>query len=139
MPRLSRKLLSRAYNISPLLPALLRTCRTLPSARNELRWLREHVDTNFPSMKYGEDQNYSLLAHLCRQRSRGVPLQYLLGSQPFGELDIICRPGVLIPRYISPKYSKTRSLTSLGQRLRHTLLILLTLSRVTQHSKALPQ
>jgi len=36
---------------------------------------------------------------LCRKRSKGIPLQYLLGSEFFGELEITCRPGVLIPRY----------------------------------------
>ena len=41
MPRLLHSLLLRARNISPLLPLLLRPCRTLPSARNELRWLRD--------------------------------------------------------------------------------------------------
>lgn len=38
------------------------------------------------------------LVKLVRERARGVPLQYLLGSQPFGELDIKCGKGVLIPR-----------------------------------------
>jgi len=33
-----------------------------------------------------------------RLRSTGVPLQYVLASQPFGNLDILCRRGVLIPR-----------------------------------------
>ena len=27
-------------------------------------------------------------------------MQYLLASQPFGELDIKCERGVLIPRYV---------------------------------------
>lgn len=31
-------------------------------------------------------------------RSKLVPLQYILGSQPFGKLDISCKKGVLIPR-----------------------------------------
>lgn len=35
---------------------------------------------------------------MVRQRERGMPLQYILGSEPFGDLDILCRPGVLIPR-----------------------------------------
>jgi methylase of polypeptide subunit release factors len=100
MPRLSHPLLLRARNISPLLPLLLRTCRTLPSALNELRWLREHV-SEIPerSRKYTFNPR-TLLLHLCHQRARGVPLQYLLGSQPFGELDILCRHGVLIPRFV---------------------------------------
>ncbi|KAI3010646.1 hypothetical protein CBS147346_1411 [Aspergillus niger] len=35
---------------------------------------------------------------MCRARSRGKPLQYILGDQPFGDLDILCRKEVLIPR-----------------------------------------
>ncbi|KAF6241405.1 hypothetical protein HO173_000115 [Letharia columbiana] len=35
---------------------------------------------------------------MCRSRARGKPLQYILGSQPFGEVEILCRRGVLIPR-----------------------------------------
>lgn len=93
MPRLAPDLLARARNISPFLPLLLQTCRTLTSARNELRWLREHVRD-----RELEQRSRISLLKLCRQRARGVPLQYLLGSQPFGELDILCRPGVLIPR-----------------------------------------
>lgn len=40
--------------------------------------------------------------NLVKKRARGVPLQYILGSQPFGDLDILCRKGVLIPRYDTP-------------------------------------
>ncbi|KAJ5099146.1 hypothetical protein N7532_006147 [Penicillium argentinense] len=36
---------------------------------------------------------------MCYRRSRGYPLQYILGDQPFGNLEILCRPGVLIPRF----------------------------------------
>lgn len=32
------------------------------------------------------------------QRSKFVPLQYILGNQPFGKLDLLCQPEVLIPR-----------------------------------------
>jgi len=35
---------------------------------------------------------------MCLWRSRGFPLQYILGDQPFGDLEILCRRGVLIPR-----------------------------------------
>lgn len=30
-----------------------------------------------------------------------MPLQYILGNQPFGDLEILCRKGVLIPRLVS--------------------------------------
>ncbi|KAL9602845.1 MAG: hypothetical protein Q9219_001540 [cf. Caloplaca sp. 3 TL-2023] len=39
-----------------------------------------------------------ILHRLCIERSRGRPLQYIIGNQPFGELEILCRPRVLIPR-----------------------------------------
>lgn len=34
-----------------------------------------------------------------------MPLQYLLGTQPFGQLDIKCKPGVLIPRSETEAYT----------------------------------
>lgn len=38
-------------------------------------------------------------ARLCHWRLKTVPLQYLIGWQPFGSLEILCRPNVLIPRW----------------------------------------
>ncbi|KAH6715020.1 S-adenosyl-L-methionine-dependent methyltransferase [Leptodontidium sp. MPI-SDFR-AT-0119] len=102
MPRLSTSLLLQAYNKSELLPLVLRGARTLESASNELRWLREHVQS-FKSTS--PDENRQRLLRLCQRRSRGEPLQYILGSQPFGELDIKCRPGVLIPRPETESYT----------------------------------
>ncbi|RYP31787.1 hypothetical protein DL767_005565 [Monosporascus sp. MG133] len=120
MPRLPPRLIWRAHRISPHLAALLPACRDLASARNELRWIREHVSSSSSTpntttttttqkdnssstvqqqqqqQKTGEEAR--VVARLCRHRGRGVPLQYVLGSQPFGPLDIRCRPGVLIPR-----------------------------------------
>lgn len=108
MPRLPPSLLRRAKAISPHLATLLPACRDLSSARNELRWIREHVDkiaplrphgpgTKLVSLTNAERQEY-LLDEICGKRGHGVPLQYLLGTQPFGDLEIRCRPGVLIPR-----------------------------------------
>lgn len=102
MPRLQSSLLRRARHLHPLLPRLLRPCRDLASARNELRWLREHAIRADPFQAKPNQtrlrwQQY--LSQLCRERARGKPLQYILGSQPFGSLEILCRPKVLIPRY----------------------------------------
>ncbi|TAQ87038.1 hypothetical protein B7494_g4629 [Chlorociboria aeruginascens] len=103
MPRIPHSLLLRAYTISPLLPLVLRGTRTLPSAINELKWLREHVDETLgDSCEVGRHQK---LRQLCERRSRGEPLQYILGSQPFGDLVIKCRPGVLIPRPETEAYT----------------------------------
>ncbi|KAM4056219.1 peptidase family M41 domain-containing protein [Hirsutella rhossiliensis] len=78
MPRLPPWLFRQAKHQSPHLAALVPACRDLQSARNELRWITE---------------------------GRGLPLQYILGSQPFGHLDIKCRPGVLIPRPETEAYA----------------------------------
>lgn len=95
MPRLSHQLLAKAWKENPLLPLLLRPCRDLQSARRELQWLTEHAITSRP----GEKEDWRRLLHkICHERSRGKPLQYILGSEYFGPLEIKCQPGVLIPR-----------------------------------------
>jgi len=103
MPRLPPNLLNYAHTLHPCLPLLLRPCRDLPSARNELRWLQEHViatkNTSKPRSVRPAWQIASL-RRLCVERSMGKPLQYILGDQPFGELSILCEPGVLIPRFV---------------------------------------
>lgn len=100
MPRIATALLRKAHAIDPFLPALLRPCRDLYAAQNELRWLREHVE-KIATTRRERDQvtsNSQLLRQLVRERASGKPLQYVLGSEYFGDLEICCRPGVLIPR-----------------------------------------
>ncbi|KAI8630367.1 hypothetical protein F5Y19DRAFT_464188 [Xylariaceae sp. FL1651] len=138
MPRLPPWLFRRAGKISPHLATLLPTCRTVESARSELRWIRHHVlqhplqrqftpgegggtracgsaihgrrgkkkkknsrrsrsKARTPLKPEPSDAEYRI-ARLVARRGAGEPLQYVLGSQPFGTLDILCRKGVLIPR-----------------------------------------
>ena len=98
MPRLPPSLFwSANREISPLAAQLLPACRDLESAANELRWIREHV-RDHPTRVPASLRVWGLVS----QRASGIPLQYVLGSQPFGPLEIRCRPGVLIPRYVSP-------------------------------------
>ncbi|QIX02136.1 hypothetical protein AMS68_007653 [Peltaster fructicola] len=95
MPRIPPQVLRHAYYTEPLLAQLLPVCRTFASANNELRWLREHVQqdqTCLPS------RHRQALKALVERRARGEPLQYILGSEHFGDLEIVCKPGVLIPR-----------------------------------------
>ncbi|KFA54842.1 hypothetical protein S40293_00805 [Stachybotrys chartarum IBT 40293] len=99
MPRIPPWLLRQAKRCSPEVASLLPACKDIPSALNEVRWLREHVERTASSGRRRR------LAKLCIQRGRGVPLQYLLGSQPFGPLDIKCKPGVLIPRPETEAYA----------------------------------
>ncbi|KAL3469381.1 S-adenosyl-L-methionine-dependent methyltransferase [Aspergillus californicus] len=107
MPRISNRIIIQAYQHSPFLPFLLRECRSLESAKNELRWLRERARLITTQMLLGGSGpgHYptpvwrGLLRSMCLSRSRGMPLQYILGDQPFGDLDIKCTKGVLIPRH----------------------------------------
>jgi HemK-like putative methylase len=109
MPRVAPSLLHHARRKHPLLPILLRECRDTRSAQNELRWLIEHaialqssppnrtqrkILTNISSTPGWR----TTLRKLVRRRAKGEPLQYILGTQPFGDLDILCERGVLIPR-----------------------------------------
>ncbi|KAI0966668.1 S-adenosyl-L-methionine-dependent methyltransferase [Xylaria arbuscula] len=44
------------------------------------------------------DKTEDLLTRLVARRGAGEPLQYVLGTQPFGDLEVLCAKGVLIPR-----------------------------------------
>jgi HemK-like putative methylase len=99
MPRIPQWLFRKANRQSTNVTALLPACRDLSSAINELRWLKDHVNGTACTAKD------NLLARLCKKRGQGYPLQYILGSQPFGPLDIRCRPGVLIPRPETEAYT----------------------------------
>jgi methylase of polypeptide subunit release factors len=102
MPRLPTLLLRHARAQEPLLVPLLRTCRDINSARNEFRWLKEYVEQDL--IKKGLPAEglvaRQYLRKLCHERARGKPLQYILGTEYFGELELLCRPGVLIPRLV---------------------------------------
>src|SRR5579862_5733255 len=101
MPRLPPSIMVNAFNRHPLLPLILRSTRALPSALNELRWLREHaIALSAPTYSSPRRRWRTLLRKLCQERARGRPLQYVIGSQPFGDLDLQCTPGVLIPRLV---------------------------------------
>ncbi|KAI4719120.1 S-adenosyl-L-methionine-dependent methyltransferase [Aureobasidium sp. EXF-10727] len=99
MPRLQPRILHRARKIDPLLPFVLQGTRDLASAKNELRWLREF--TIEQQQKQHAPKNWNTqqqLRHFCIERARGKPLQYIMGTEYFGDLEIACEPGVLIPR-----------------------------------------
>ncbi|KAI3553548.1 HemK family methyltransferase [Colletotrichum abscissum] len=121
MPRLPPCLFRRAHAISPHAAVLLPACRDVPSAVTELRWIRSHVASSGrqPSSRAllpSQDEQEARVARLCAKRGRGVPLQYVLGSQPFGALDIKCRPGVLAPRAETEAYAiHLADMVTLGQ------------------------
>lgn len=61
--------------------------KSLGSSEIEARWIQ----------KYGPQSLDAQLA-LADRRARGEPLQYLLGSQQFLDLELEVGPGVLVPR-----------------------------------------
>ncbi|KAI0205177.1 S-adenosyl-L-methionine-dependent methyltransferase [Astrocystis sublimbata] len=130
MPRLAPSLFQQAGRISPHLATLLPTCRTIESAQAELRWIRSHVldcdtaasgppqqDAREPrhgfrprgarSAKATGSAHDNRIARLVARRGAGEPLQYVLGTQPFGDLEILCEKGVLIPRPETEAWAST--------------------------------
>ncbi|KAF8160796.1 S-adenosyl-L-methionine-dependent methyltransferase [Crassisporium funariophilum] len=83
----------------------------------EFKWMEQALDTNSLKLSLNE---------MVRRRSLGEPLQYILGTQPFGPLNLLTRPPVLIPRpetehwvcriadTLSPTAQKPISLLDLG-------------------------
>ncbi|KAF3770991.1 S-adenosyl-L-methionine-dependent methyltransferase, partial [Cryphonectria parasitica EP155] len=119
MPRIPPSTIRQAHHISPHAAALLPVCRDLPSALNELRWVREHVRQLTPPASSSSLWTEELhVASLCRRRGRGEPLQYILGTQPFGGLELKCRPGVFIPRPEPEAYT-----THLAALIQHSHLL----------------
>lgn len=80
---------------------LLPACeRDISLAKREFKWLKEHVSPsalqnqrrlNPTELRRFED-------HIKDRVKYRKPLQYILGTQPFGDLEIVTRPPVLIPR-----------------------------------------
>jgi hypothetical protein len=85
--------------LSKLLPVV----GDLQSAHNELRWLRAGCEKRFPETEYD-----NTLQSWVDRRSRGEPLQYILGSTYFGDLKIKCRENVFIPRLVAPNLVKSQ-------------------------------
>ncbi|XPS69780.1 hypothetical protein M3J09_002036 [Ascochyta lentis] len=129
MPRLETSLIRAGRTEHPYLPLLLQTCRNLPTARDELRQLREYAasqhsvaqekvsgakqrncckDQRRPHRRLFADLSAPeppYLLELCRQRALGRPLAYIRGYQPFGNLEILCEKQVLIPRQTTANYT----------------------------------
>lgn len=81
---------------------LLKTCDNDTNlAQRELHWMLDHV---LASKKDSTRSHLTLndgkkLINMVTDRvEHHKPLQYVLGTQPFCELDIITRPPTLIPR-----------------------------------------
>jgi methylase of polypeptide subunit release factors len=109
---------TRADRRRGFLGSLLSQAGDLNAARNELRWLGEYAENQRSDPSAGlnetgpaqiplknDDVKLSRLEALVKRRAAGEPLQYILGDQPFGELEILCEPNVLIPRIETETYT----------------------------------
>lgn len=66
------------------------------SPRAEARWLLEHAGSL--SDGRGEAARRAILDGLVTRRARREPLQQIVGATWFRHLQLICRPGVFVPR-----------------------------------------
>ncbi|KAI1429643.1 S-adenosyl-L-methionine-dependent methyltransferase [Xylaria sp. FL1777] len=67
--------------------------------RVDRRLLRANLSLQGRSTRRaGSNTASDRVARLVARRGAGEPLQYVLGSQPFGDLEVLCERGVLIPR-----------------------------------------
>jgi methylase of polypeptide subunit release factors len=70
-------------------------------AQRELHWMLDHVlanKTNSTRSHLTMGDTRRLIDMVNDRVEHHKPLQYILGTQPFCELDIITRPPTLIPR-----------------------------------------
>jgi methylase of polypeptide subunit release factors len=65
----------------------------LESAKQEIKWLNEYIEIN---KEKGKTERLEDL--VSRRVEQNEPLQYILGDQPFGPLNILVKQPVLIPR-----------------------------------------
>lgn len=91
MPRVSFSQVRATYT-NKLLAPLLHATKSLEQARNELRWIQSEL----------QPEKWRIAV---ARRSRLEPLQYILGTQPFGPLDIKCGRNVLIPRWETEEWA----------------------------------
>ncbi|CAG8552378.1 12202_t:CDS:1 [Funneliformis mosseae] len=84
-------------------------------AKQELKWLTQHVlqQTRKPLSEISLIEKINLnvfekrlLNELINERvEKSKPLQYILGTQPFCDLEIITKPPVLIPRWETEEWT----------------------------------
>ncbi|KAI0790810.1 S-adenosyl-L-methionine-dependent methyltransferase [Abortiporus biennis] len=66
------------------------------AAKQELKWMQQAIHPKSVTLQ-----------DMVARRVRGEPLQYILGTQPFGPLTLFTRPPVLIPRPETEHWSLT--------------------------------
>ncbi|WWC68606.1 uncharacterized protein I206_102536 [Kwoniella pini CBS 10737] len=97
----SRKLYSTTSTSEHITKLLENKELTKEDATNELRWIiqgvRERAQNQMAKGKMPEIEEDSI-SNMVERRSKGEPLQYILGTTDFGPITIQCRKPILIPR-----------------------------------------
>ncbi|KAI7894139.1 S-adenosyl-L-methionine-dependent methyltransferase [Mucor mucedo] len=81
----------------------------LNHAKRQLVWLKEKIisDRSGGAIhdKLSEQEQTQLEKYINQRVFDHKPLQYILGSQPFCDLDIVTRPPILIPRWETEEWT----------------------------------
>lgn len=94
---------SSSGELEPLLQKLIPAVGGRRAAQRELRWMRDALS----QARSSRAPPLGDLASLVARRTAGEPLQYVLGTQPFGPLELLVRPPTLIPRPETEQWATT--------------------------------
>ncbi|CAJ0823808.1 5422_t:CDS:2 [Entrophospora sp. SA101] len=104
---------------------LLKVCdNNVSQAKQELRWITQHVLNQTKNNYYNcnniqqlDEKEKQTIALMVNDRvEKYKPLQYILGTQPFCDLEIITKPPVLIPRWETEEWTN-RLITKINSRI----------------------
>ncbi|KAL0136973.1 S-adenosyl-L-methionine-dependent methyltransferase [Mucor lusitanicus] len=74
-------------------------------AKRQLEWLKENGNSSKSIYSLSKQEQDQLDAYITQRTEQHKPLQYILGTQPFCELDIVTRPPTLIPRWETEEWT----------------------------------
>ncbi|EPB86179.1 hypothetical protein HMPREF1544_06991 [Mucor circinelloides 1006PhL] len=83
----------------------------LGHTKRQLEWLKEKVtldlsgDSSKSIYSLSKQEQDQLDMYITQRTKEHKPLQYILGTQPFCELDIVTRPPTLIPRWETEEWT----------------------------------
>ncbi|CAJ0843794.1 11719_t:CDS:2 [Entrophospora sp. SA101] len=105
---------------------LLKVCdNNVSQAKQELRWITQHVLNQTKNNYYNcnniqqlDEKEKQTIALMVNDRvEKYKPLQYILGTQPFCDLEIITKPPVLIPSRWETEEWTNRLITKINSRI----------------------
>lgn len=94
LPLVTRPSSRNFEELEPLVLKLTRALGDRKAALRELQWMKQALAQS----RSPRAPPLGGLPSLVDRRAKGEPLQYVLGTQPFGPLGLLVRPPTLIPR-----------------------------------------